>query len=151
VEITETVILSDMAVVVKHLAAIRDLGVRVALDDFGTGYTSIGQLGRLPIDILKIDRAFVSEIDHRQDRSIVELMVEVAHTLGLGLVAEGVEEGQQLRALQRLSCDDVQGFLIARPLHPRDIPTWAATSAAQLAAIHDSPSPVTVGLAAQRR
>jgi diguanylate cyclase (GGDEF)-like protein len=123
-EITETVILSDMDVVLSHLQELRNLGVRVALDDFGTGYTSIGQLGQLPIDILKIDRLFVSTIEHGSDRSIVELMVEVAHTLGLGLVAEGVEDGGQLQALRNLSCDDVQGYLIAKPLPPGEVRDW---------------------------
>jgi diguanylate cyclase (GGDEF)-like protein len=126
VEITETVILADLDVAVAHLDALRALGVRIALDDFGTGYTSIGQLGRLPVDILKIDRAFVSELDQHQDRSIVELMVEVAHTLGLGLVAEGVEEAGQLGILQELTCDDVQGYLISRPMEAGDVHRWAA-------------------------
>jgi diguanylate cyclase (GGDEF)-like protein len=128
VEITETVILGDMTVAVDHLRALREVGVRIAIDDFGTGYTSIGQLGLLPVDILKIDRAFVSRLDQEGERSLVELMVGVAHTLGLGLVAEGVEDDDQLQALRHLACDDVQGYLISRPMRVADVPAWATAS-----------------------
>jgi diguanylate cyclase (GGDEF)-like protein len=160
VEITETVVLSDLGVAVRHLRALRALGVRIALDDFGTGYTSIGQLGQLPIDILKIDREFVSGLGQQPQRSIVELMVEVAHTLGLGLVAEGVEDAGQLQALQRLSCDDVQGYLIARPLLAIDAASWSAfdpgaapvtlpsPAAASASSLIDLESPVPAGIPA---
>jgi diguanylate cyclase (GGDEF)-like protein len=126
VEITETVVLSDLDVAVRHLTALRALGVRVALDDFGTGYTSIGQLGRLPVDVLKIDRSFVSALARSEDRSLVELMVEVGRTLGMTLVAEGVEERAELEVLRTLRCDGVQGYLVCRPLPAPDAREWSA-------------------------
>ena len=121
IEITETVIVTDLLTAVAHLEAVRALGVRVALDDFGTGYTSIGQLWRLPIDVLKIDGSFVRHLETAHDHVIVELMIEVAHTLGLGLVAEGVETTTQHDTLKALHCDAIQGFLIARPQSPEQL------------------------------
>ena len=132
-EVTETVLLGDLATAVENLEAIRALGVRIALDDFGTGYTSINQLGRLPIDILKIDRSFVSNITRPQERSIVELVVEVAHTLDVGLVAEGVEDQEQLDVLRSLGCDSVQGYFVSRPIALSDVPCWVATRTAEVA------------------
>ncbi len=123
IEITETVIVSDLVTAVAHLEAVRALGVRVALDDFGTGYTSIGQLWRLPIDVLKIDGSFIRHLETAHDHVIVELMIEVAHTLGLGLVAEGVETAAQQDTLRELNCDAIQGFLIARPQPPDRVVT----------------------------
>ena len=121
VEITETMILSDTISAVAHLESLRSIGVRVALDDFGTGYTSIGQLWRLPVDILKIDGSFISGLDAKTDQAIVGMMIEVAHTLGLTLVAECVETGSQHEALRELQCDSVQGYLIARPQPPEEL------------------------------
>ena len=115
IEITETVIVADLLTAVAHLEQVRALGVRVALDDFGTGYTSIGQLWRLPIDVLKIDGSFIRHLETEHDHVIVALMIEVAHTLGLALVAEGVETESQQATLRELHCDAVQGFYIARP------------------------------------
>jgi diguanylate cyclase (GGDEF)-like protein len=117
-EVTETVIVDDVVTASEHLQVLRSLGARIALDDFGTGFTSIGQLWRLPVDIIKIDRSFVAGLHNPNDRRIVELLVEVGHTLGFGLIAEGVEETGQLNALRELACDSVQGFLIARPQPP---------------------------------
>ena len=121
IEITETVIVTDLLTAVAHLDAVRALGVRVALDDFGTGYTSIGQLWRLPIDVLKIDGSFVRHLETAHDHVIVELIIEVAHTLGLGLVAEGVETVLQRDTLRALHCDAIQGYLVARPQAPEQL------------------------------
>ncbi|RJK94257.1 putative bifunctional diguanylate cyclase/phosphodiesterase [Vallicoccus soli] len=115
-EITETTVVDD-PVAVERLAALRRLGVSVAIDDFGTGYTSIGQLQRLPVDTLKIDRSFVASTEPRY-RELVHLIVSAAHTFGLRVVAEGVEESHQLSALREVGCDEAQGFLIARPMPP---------------------------------
>ena len=126
IEITETVLVSDLVTAVSQLEAVRALGVRVALDDFGTGYTSIGQLWRLPVDVLKIDGSFIRHLETAHDHVIVELMIDVAHTLGLGLVAEGVETTAQLDTLRQLRCDAIQGYLVARPQAPEDlVPTTA--------------------------
>jgi diguanylate cyclase (GGDEF)-like protein len=116
VELTETVLVSDGAVT-DHLKAIRALGVRIAIDDFGTGYTSIGQLQRLPIDILKIDRSFIHE-DFAGNEELVRLIVSTAHVFDLEVVAEGVEEVGQLEGLSQLNCDLAQGYLFSRPAPP---------------------------------
>lgn len=91
-----------------------ELGVRFALDDFGTGFTSIGQLARLPIDILKIDRSFTASEDPTH-RALVELMVTAAHTFGLEVVAEGIETARQVQDLRRVLADTGQGYFFARP------------------------------------
>ncbi|MEZ0165527.1 EAL domain-containing protein [Kineococcus sp. LSe6-4] len=130
VEITETVLV-DEPLALEHLRSLRELGVRVAIDDFGTGYTSIGQLSRLPVDVLKIDRSFVSspEAGHAD---LVRLLISAAHSFSLGVVAEGVEEDGQLSALLAASCDAAQGYLFARPVPAADLPPAELPGAAVL-------------------
>ncbi len=120
VEITETVLV-DEPLALEHLRSLRELGVRVAIDDFGTGYTSIGQLSRLPVDVLKIDRSFVSSPE-AGNADLVRLLISAAHSFSLGVVAEGVEEDGQLSALLAASCDAAQGYLFARPVPAADLP-----------------------------
>jgi EAL domain-containing protein (putative c-di-GMP-specific phosphodiesterase class I) len=111
-ELTETVLVADTSAI-DRLTSLKRLGVRLALDDFGTGYTSVAQLGLFPIDTLKIDRSYISAMgtsDH-----LVQMMVQVGHTYGLRVVAEGVEDLAQLEALRHMNCDAAQGFLFARP------------------------------------
>jgi diguanylate cyclase (GGDEF)-like protein len=115
-EITETVMVSD-PLAIGHLEALREMGVSVAIDDFGTGYTSIGQLQHMPVDTLKIDRSFVAS-DDAGTRALVALMIRAAHTFGLTVVAEGVEQPEQLERLRAESCDHAQGYLLHRPLPP---------------------------------
>ena len=115
-EVTETVLLDD-PVAIEHLTGLRQLGVTVAIDDFGTGYTSIGQLRDLPVDVLKIDRSFVAASD-RGSQELVGLMIRAAHTFGLTVVAEGVEDVEQLDRLRADYCDHAQGYLLSRPLPP---------------------------------
>jgi EAL domain-containing protein (putative c-di-GMP-specific phosphodiesterase class I) len=124
VELTETALV-DNGLAHKHLALVRGLGVEVAIDDFGTGYTSVGQLPHLPADTLKIDRSFVDSTDPRQ-RGLVALMVEAAHTFGLVVVAEGVEDTETLSYLRHLGCDQAQGYLMSRPLPAPMVPAWLA-------------------------
>jgi diguanylate cyclase (GGDEF)-like protein/PAS domain S-box-containing protein len=116
-EITETVLLGHSAVVAEELATLRDLGVHVALDDFGTGYSSFVYLDRFPIDALKVDRSFVRGIhdDHRH-RAIVEAMLSLARTLGLVVVAEGVETETEAEDLLALGAQFAQGFLFFAPM-----------------------------------
>ncbi|MGD9792261.1 MAG: putative bifunctional diguanylate cyclase/phosphodiesterase [Acidimicrobiia bacterium] len=116
VELTETVLLTDLSLAAAQLAQLRALGIRVAIDDFGTGYTSIAQLRQLPIDCLKIDRSFVSNLEAERDRSIVDLVISVGHSLGCELVAEGVETIEQQAFLVQRGCELLQGYLISRPL-----------------------------------
>ncbi|HVU93144.1 MAG TPA: EAL domain-containing protein [Jatrophihabitans sp.] len=112
-EVTETVLVDD-PVATRNLVRLRELGVCIALDDFGTGYTSIGQLPRLPIDKLKIDRSFVASADPTH-RELIPLIVAAAHAFGMSVVAEGIEEPEQADSMDQLGVDTGQGFLFARP------------------------------------
>lgn len=125
IEVTETVVLSDLPSAARVLADLRRLGVRVSLDDFGTGYTSIAHLWQLPIDKIKIDGSFVERIDAEQERVLIELMIEVGHALGAEVVAECVETEMQLDVLRDLACDSIQGFLVARPAPAEDVARMA--------------------------
>ncbi len=129
-EVTETVLVDD-PVALTHLAELRALGVAIAIDDFGTGYTSIGQLRHMPVDTLKIDRSFVTSPDPGQ-RELVALVIRAAHTFGLDVVAEGVEEPEQLERLREQGCDHAQGHLLHRPL-PAEVAGALLRSATPLA------------------
>ncbi|WP_432501528.1 putative bifunctional diguanylate cyclase/phosphodiesterase [Kineococcus arenarius] len=122
-EITETVLVDD-PVATARLQQLRATGVAVAIDDFGTGYTSIGQLPSTPADTLKVDRSFVASADPGR-RGLVELVVRAAHTFGLRVVAEGVEEPEQLQWLREHGCDTAQGYLFSRPLPADEVAGWA--------------------------
>jgi diguanylate cyclase (GGDEF)-like protein len=120
IEITESVVLV-MEDAFSRLAELTAIGVRLALDDFGTGYSSLSYLNRLPVQVLKIDRSFISGIGlHRSDESIVQAMVNIARSLELVSVAEGVETQGQLEFLRRLGCAEVQGYLQGRPMVATD-------------------------------
>ncbi len=132
-EITESAIMSDLQTVVHRLQALRALGLNLAIDDFGTGYSSLAYLKRLPVTSVKIDRAFVSGLnsaDDRYDRAIVEAIVRMAQSLQLHVVAEGVEDLEQLRVLRSLGGEFAQGFLWSPPLTPEEVPHWLAGAAA---------------------
>jgi diguanylate cyclase (GGDEF)-like protein/PAS domain S-box-containing protein len=116
-EITEATVLADGEHAVVDVEALRLMGVHVALDDFGTGHSSLTHLTRLPIDVLKLDRSFVSRIDRDpKSRALCESVVAIGQALGLDVVAEGVETPAQLGALRAVGCGFAQGFLLARPL-----------------------------------
>lgn len=111
-EITENILVSDPMEVVDVMRAVRSLGVKIVIDDFGTGFSSLGYLTRLPIDKIKIDRSFVAKMDdNERDASIVESIILLAHTLGMAVVAEGIETPGQEQHLRGLGCDQGQGFL----------------------------------------
>jgi diguanylate cyclase (GGDEF)-like protein/PAS domain S-box-containing protein len=116
-EITETLLISDIELAIDRLRALRQLGVRIAIDDFGTGYSSLSYILQLPIDVLKIDKKFVDSIDgnDRQSR-LTAAIVGLARVLELGCVAEGVERPAQYERLKELGCDYAQGFVLARPM-----------------------------------
>ncbi|MHB1446192.1 MAG: putative bifunctional diguanylate cyclase/phosphodiesterase [Acidimicrobiales bacterium] len=122
VEITESSLLADHEAVTRPLEALSALGVGMAIDDFGAGYASLAYLRRLPIDRIKIDRSFVSGIDRPEaDRLIVRAMIDLSHARDLGVVAEGVETAAELETLRTMGCDEVQGFLLARPGPPENL------------------------------
>ena len=116
-EITEGIIIQDIEGNVHKLRAIRDMGIQIAVDDFGTGYSSLSYLAKLPVTALKIDRSFVvTMIDSPESAVIVSSVVSLAHSLGLQVIAEGVETAQQLKFLKQLECDEIQGFLVSRAI-----------------------------------
>ena len=122
VEITESAMMGDQAEILAELSAIRDLGIKLHIDDFGTGYSSLSQLQRLKMDVLKVDKAFTSELTNSRDGKVFfQAIVSMAHALGMTVVAEGVETAEQLSMLQALSCDEVQGYFVARPMPAHDI------------------------------
>ncbi|HEY9199511.1 MAG TPA: EAL domain-containing protein [Gammaproteobacteria bacterium] len=115
-EVTETAFLHDLERAETVLRAVRELGMRIYLDDFGTGYSSLSYLNRLPVDVLKIDRSFIREIPgDRRAGSLVKSIIALAHSLGIKVIAEGVEAPAQLRFLSYLDCDILQGYLFSRP------------------------------------
>ena len=116
-EITESVLVDDIESSTRKLQTLRRAGIEVSVDDFGTGYCSLSYLARLPVDILKIDRSFVVRMrDAGYPRNIVAMIVSLAHTLGLKVIAEGVEEKEQVRLLKELGCDQIQGYFVSVPL-----------------------------------
>jgi diguanylate cyclase (GGDEF)-like protein/PAS domain S-box-containing protein len=131
-EITESTLMEEPEAAIATLRDLKSLGVSLCVDDFGTGYSSLSYLKRLPIDALKVDQSFVAGLDFDvEDRAITEAVVALAHTLGLGAVAEGVEDDRQLAQLRRLGCDGAQGFLFSEALPAvgatellRRRPTW---------------------------
>ena len=125
IEITETVLLADLAVAATELHAVRSLGVNVAIDDFGTGYTSLAHLEKLPIDTIKIDRSFISQLNLRRGSSLVRMVTDLGHAIDINIVAEGVETNQEMAALQAMGADQLQGFLLSRPLEPTVLAEWA--------------------------
>jgi len=115
-EVTESALMMDFALAERHLRQLRDFGIRISIDDFGTGYSSLGRLRQLTLDTLKIDRLFVEGVATSEaDRTVVEHIIAMAHTLGMKVVAEGVETETQLQTLCDLGCDQLQGFLLSRP------------------------------------
>jgi len=139
-EITETSMVRDIEGVSLALARLRSLGVRVAIDDFGTGFSSLSHLRHLPVDVLKVDRAFVADIESARPRAgaarasgrrvtaggaaIVSAVIGLARGLGLDVVAEGVEKASQLAFLEREGCTSCQGYLICPPLPPEEFEAW---------------------------
>jgi EAL domain-containing protein (putative c-di-GMP-specific phosphodiesterase class I) len=125
-EITEMTVVSDPELAVQILHRLRKLGVKISLDDFGTGYSSLSYLKSLPIDELKIDRSFVRHVTEEgsRDSILVRGTVELAHDLGLTVVAEGVEDADTQRHLGSLHCDLAQGFHFARPMPASELGAW---------------------------
>jgi diguanylate cyclase (GGDEF)-like protein len=119
-EITESVIVTEGSIGHEVLEDLQRIGVRLAIDDFGIGYSSLAYLTKLPVHALKVDRSFIAGLGTAQDVSIVSAMVELAHKLGLEVVAEGVETEAELEQLKVANCDEAQGFLLGRPA-PLDV------------------------------
>jgi diguanylate cyclase (GGDEF)-like protein/PAS domain S-box-containing protein len=123
-ELTESALLYDLEGTIRKLHALRALGLGVALDDFGTGYSSLAYLRDLPLDLLKIDQAFVQELNGDTDHPLVETMIAIGRHMRLGVIAEGVETTMQRDILLKLGCENFQGYLFAKPLSEADLLKW---------------------------
>ncbi len=123
IELTESSMLEEGGVALDELKRLREMGVELQIDDFGTGYSSLSKLQSLDIDVVKIDQSFVTRLatDH-QSRALCETVVSIGRSLQIAVVAEGVETPEQLALLQQMGCDEIQGYLVSRPLPPEDIP-----------------------------
>lgn len=122
VEVTESNVMADADEAVRILESLKQLGVSVSIDDFGTGYSSLSYLKRFPIDAIKIDRSFVMDIPHdANDSAIAQAVISLGHSLGLKVVAEGVETLEQLAFLRGNDCDEIQGYLFSKPLPPEEL------------------------------
>lgn len=116
-EITESVIMSNVDNTMALLHKLKDMGIQLSMDDFGTGYSSFNYLKRFPLDNIKIDQSFIKDISNsKRDETIIKAIIAMAHTLGVNVVAEGVETSEQLELLQEFGCDEMQGFIMSRPL-----------------------------------
>ena len=124
-EITESVAMANCTDVETRLHALKELGVTIAIDDFGTGFSSLSYLDRLPIDRLKIDRSFVTNIGNGEEGArITEMIIALGHKLDMSIIAEGVEEESQIKLLSALGCHEAQGFFFARPMGAEDLGPW---------------------------
>lgn len=124
-EITESMVMNDVQIVISTLQAIKALGVTVAIDDFGTGFSSLAHLHTLPIDRLKVDRSFVHDIDEgNPGGKIAEMIVSLGHTLGKCIIAEGIEQAATAEVLRGWGCQEGQGYLYARPMPGNELANW---------------------------
>jgi diguanylate cyclase (GGDEF)-like protein/PAS domain S-box-containing protein len=120
-ELTESVVMSDPAAAASNLQALKKMGIKLSLDDFGTGYSSLAYLKRFPFDIVKIDRAFVTDITRNpEDAAIASAIIGMAHSMHMKVVAEGVETEAQLKFLRARHCDEIQGYYFSRPIPAED-------------------------------
>jgi len=129
IEVTESVVVDNPEAAIGMLERFQQKGIRLAVDDYGTGYSSLAQLKQLPVNELKIDKAFVTYLHQQQaDQVIVRSTIEMAHALGLSVVAEGVEDAQSLEWLRRHGCEMVQGYFICRPKPAAELIDWLRQS-----------------------
>lgn len=121
-ELTESLLIDDLELTLEVLNSLRVMGVRMAIDDFGTGYSSLNYLKQFPVDMLKIDQSFIRNLpENTDDAQITRTIISMAHNLGLGVIAEGVETQEQLKFLQQTKCEEVQGYLFSRPLPAKQL------------------------------
>ncbi len=121
-ELTESLLIDDLELTLEVLSSLRKMGVRMAIDDFGTGYSSLNYLKQFPVDTLKIDQSFIRNLPtNSDDAQITRTIISMAHNLGLGVIAEGVETKEQLEFLQKTQCEEVQGYLFSKPLPVKEL------------------------------
>jgi len=116
-EVTETMLMDNVDIAINTLNRLHSRGISISIDDFGTGYSSLGYLKKLPVDTLKIDRVFITDImTDGYDKNIVKTIISMAHGLNLMVIAEGVETQDQFDLLQDMACDEIQGYLLSKPV-----------------------------------
>jgi len=126
-ELTETILMEDVEANIRLMASLKAMGVKLAVDDFGTGYSSLNYLNRFPIDKLKVDRSFVSDmLSDPTNLAITKAIIGLGHTIGLRVTAEGVEHEEELCILQSVACDEVQGYYFAKPMPAAEFGKWLA-------------------------
>ena len=129
-EVTESMVMRNVARAVRVLDAIQSRGIRLAIDDFGTGYSSMSLMKQFPIDTIKIDRSFVRDLPRdSEDQAIAQAIISMGKALGMTVVAEGVETAEQQAFLRDHRCDEMQGYLFSKPLPPRELAKLAALAA----------------------
>jgi EAL domain-containing protein (putative c-di-GMP-specific phosphodiesterase class I) len=121
IEVTESIMIESMEKAKHFVEEIRDMGVQIAIDDFGTGYSSLSYINSVPATLLKIDKAFIDDIN-KDDKSkaYVQTIISLGHIMGLDVISEGVEDESQLATLKEIGCDLIQGYVWGRPLLPED-------------------------------
>jgi EAL domain-containing protein (putative c-di-GMP-specific phosphodiesterase class I) len=133
IEITEGVLMSDISIAQSWIEQLRAAGIRIFLDDFGTGYSSLSYLKRFQMDTVKIDKSFITDMNaNNNDRTLVKAIISMAASLGMKVVAEGVEEASQLALLREMGCGYVQGYYFSRPIPAHDFAATAMRINAQL-------------------
>jgi EAL domain-containing protein (putative c-di-GMP-specific phosphodiesterase class I) len=138
-EITETAAMEDTKATQETFRRLGELGTHLSIDDFGTGYSSLSYLRKLPAEELKIDRSFIMDLEHSADaRAVVDAVIKLAHALGLKVVAEGVENQRQQQILVDMHCDELQGFLFAKPMSARALQLWAINDKTESAVFRPS-------------
>jgi diguanylate cyclase (GGDEF)-like protein len=135
-EITESAAMEDTKTTQATFRRLGELGTHLSIDDFGTGYSSLSYLRKLPAEELKIDRSFIMDLEHSADaRAVVDAVIKLAHALGLKVVAEGVENQRQQQILVQMGCDELQGFLFAKPMSARALMLWAVNDRSEGASV----------------
>ncbi|MBA3005163.1 MAG: EAL domain-containing protein [Proteobacteria bacterium] len=131
-EITESLLMQDLPEIMGKLTIFREMGIQLSLDDFGTGYSSLSYLKRFPMQTLKIDRSFINDLEYdTNDQVLVSAIIAMAHSLNLQVVAEGVENQEQLQYLTAKRVDLIQGYLMSYPLSPQDFRDYLRSAAGQ--------------------
>ena len=142
IEITEEAVLADVQRAIEVLDQLRATGLSISMDDFGTGYSSLGHLQQLPVDELKIDRSFVTNLpDKHQNAAIVRSIIDLAHNLGLEVVAEGVETTAALRWLREEGCERAQGYYLSKPIPSDEFESWLRNWQERAAEPESQPDP----------
>ncbi|MDX1392670.1 MAG: EAL domain-containing protein, partial [Rheinheimera sp.] len=120
-EITESVVMDEPKIVIEALNKLKSFGIKVAIDDFGIGFSSLSYLQQLPLDRIKVDRAFIRDINQVAGEVIAETIISLGKRLNLATIAEGVETPEQAQAVTAMGCDEVQGFMYAKPMPPAEL------------------------------